>query len=446
MSTLKRSMFISSKAGDQEIPPFALWDQFDLDSVVQGFDETGHYYLLYQDDYDQRCFLQAVYFDRVLMKLRSNLLKIKFPDLQDESPSRTFFFDKHGAQVVHAIERYSKDNAGGIKCVDLYHLCFYNLLKTQCDHHIVIDQDQQADLSIQYADYESFSVVSFDYQCRDRGVTTLMVHAFNRLPSHDNNVTKQRVDLVHSSKGKIWHSKTILLDLKVCHLSCWSDPNLFLTRNMIYVYGKIVNKTLKVYEFDLNGQYVTSYSSPAPEDGINGLNHSSGILHYLSADENDDELKLVLKLQHGKVEAVVEWDNRAITRDFVQPDSREYFIFDGTLIRLGRIFAQYRYYKDNGLCQFRFVDLKTKETATEIDVPEDPVSYGKSNLNWNGREFSMTYYDNELLFKISRMKLKTDQITLKHFARLALLTSFSEEYLAQQKLPNSLFKYLGIDK
>uniref|UniRef100_A0A7M6DKP8 Uncharacterized protein n=1 Tax=Clytia hemisphaerica TaxID=252671 RepID=A0A7M6DKP8_9CNID len=442
MSTMKHCMFIPPEFGGKEISPFALWDQFDLDSVDQGFDETGQYYLLFQDDFDQMCIIQAVYFDHELLKLKSNLIEIKFPEIEVENPIRSFLFDKHGAQVVHAIQRYSKN---GVDRVDLYHFCFYGLLITKCDHHIEIDNSQKADLSLEYVRSERFSFVKFDYQCRHREVTTLMVHAFNRLPCHNNDRTKQRVDLIHTSNGKIWHSRTILLDLNVCirYISSFSDVNLFLTRDMLYVYGNIVNKTFKTWQFDLNGQYITSYCSLAPVDGINGLNHHNHYLHVLSSGENDDELRRILKLRHGKVEVLVEWDNGVLT-GFVQPDRRENFIVDGILNRFGQILAQYRIFKENGLCQFHFVDLKTNETVMEFCVPKDPMSYGNFNLNWNSREYSLTYFDNEHLFKVSR--INSHQITLKHFARLAVLTSFSEEYLAKQNLPKSLFDYLGIDK
>ena len=45
-----RCMFLPTGVVVQEIPPFVLWDQFDFDSVDQGFDETGQYYFLFQDD------------------------------------------------------------------------------------------------------------------------------------------------------------------------------------------------------------------------------------------------------------------------------------------------------------------------------------------------------------------------------------------------------------
>ena len=166
-------MFLPTEVG--EMPPLTLWDGFDFDSVDQGFDETGKYYLLFQD-FNQSCFLQVVYFDRDSMSLKSNLIKMKFPDFQDERLFiRRFFFDRHGAQAIHAIERYSKNIEGRdkIKRVDLYYYCFYDLLETKSDHDIMLEEDQKPNFSLKYSDEKRYEEVKFDYQCRDRGVTTL---------------------------------------------------------------------------------------------------------------------------------------------------------------------------------------------------------------------------------------------------------------------------------
>ena len=68
-------------------------------------------------------------------------------------------------------------------------------------------------------------------------------------------------------------------------------------------------------------------------------------------------------------------------------------------------------------------------------------------LNWNVREFAITYSNDGFYFKISRInEFGKNQMTLKQIARLAVLTSFSEEFLIQQNLPKSLFDYLGINR
>uniref|UniRef100_A0A7M5XI40 Uncharacterized protein n=1 Tax=Clytia hemisphaerica TaxID=252671 RepID=A0A7M5XI40_9CNID len=450
---------------DQNIQPFALWDQFDSDSVEQGFEESGQYYLIYQDDYKQRCFLQFVYFDRDLMTLKSNLIKMKFPNIQDRNFSRTFSFDKHGAQVVHAIIKYSKDSEGHqqLKCIDLYYFCFHDLLETKNDHDIFIEEDRKPDLSLEYPDTESYEEVKFDYESRDRGMTTLLVHSFNRFPDsidHEDTPKRQkicsecRVDLVQSSKGKIWHSKKISLDLSR------SNTNLFLTRDKIYAYGDVEDMVFKAYEFDLNGDYVTSYSATAPDHDSHILKQYRNTMHYITQTEviHQNESRpfqcyRVLKFKNGKVEVLAEWNDNTngdgLPRDFSDDDDSDcvFFRFVGILTRLGHLLAQYRIDRGNGLCEFQFINLKTKDTLIKFQISENPYLFeGKLNLSSNGREFSSMYHYDQKLFKVWKIDFKTGEILLKKFARLAVLTSFSEVYLIQQNLPKSLFDYLGIEK
>ena len=325
----------------------------------------------------------------------------------------------------------------------------------------MIEEDQKPDLTLKYSDEESYKEVRFDYQCRDRDVTTLLVHALNWFPDSDGNentvegqhvLSECRVDLVHSSNGKIWHSRKVLLDLSVCHLPDWGNIDLFLTRSKIYVHGTIGDMVFKAFEFDFNGKYITSYTANAPDNAFPVLNSFRGTMHYWSqTTDSDSEFQShrLLKFKNGKVEILAVWDDDTLNRDFFGPHKSEksYFYHDGIVTRLGHLLSHSRIFRDNGLCEFRFVDLKTKQTFIEFEVPDNPMSNGKFDLNSNGREFSILYYDDQLLLKISRTKiLRTDQMTLKQYAKLAVLTSFSEEYLIQQNLPNTLFEYLGIDK
>ena len=91
--------------------------------------------------------------------------------------------------------------------------------------------------------------------------------------------------------------------------------------------------------------------------------------------------------------------------------------------------------------------------SNEIDLnPEEELH--TISLNWNMKEFIYTGFhisnyeevgQDEMLIKVDNITFPND-ISLKHFARLAVLTSFSEEEISKQNIPNSLFHYLGIEK
>ena len=100
---------------------------------------------------------------------------------------------------------------------------------------------------------------------------------------------------------------------------------------------------------------------------------------------------------------------------------------------------------------FTTINLATGERMAEIkDVGIWLPTY---SVNWNIQEIDMTYFKKknvhlgkrEFYFKISRVQADEFQ-TLKHLARIAVLTSFTENYLKKQNLPESLFRYLGIEK
>ena len=104
----------------------------------------------------------------------------------------------------------------------------------------------------------------------------------------------------------------------------------------------------------------------------------------------------------------------------------------------------------------RFVDLNTGKTAIDYQFGER-VDFAE--MNWNMSEIALTKQleeyswdmlsDDEdeeeeapeLVFTVKRIKFH--DITLKHFARLASLKSFDENYL-NQCLPISQRKYLGL--
>ena len=76
------------------------------------------------------------------------------------------------------------------------------------------------------------------------------------------------------------------------------------------------------------------------------------------------------------------------------------------------------------------------------------------SLNWNNEEMASmhTIYagrgEKDTFFTMSRGSIlnKNKIESLKHLARLAVLTSFSYNQLLESNLPSLLFDYLGIGK
>ena len=88
---------------------------------------------------------------------------------------------------------------------------------------------------------------------------------------------------------------------------------------------------------------------------------------------------------------------------------------------------------ENGQKLMEFIDFRGKRKTYSV--------------NWNISEIGRTFYDSNrnFIFKISRLTT-SENMTLKHLARMAVLTSFGEDFLSNQNLPHTLFEYLGIKR
>ena len=186
-----------------------------------------------------------------------------------------------------------------------------------------------------------------------------------------------------------------------------------------------------------------------------GFNFSSSLsctvlIHFIivTANINSNLLNaypdklIIVKFKNGHVITVSELKEDELIQ---RSSDNEYISADVPVKRYGRFLMCYVYKDDDYCCKYKFIDSRSHKTIMDYEIPENQI-HGKVDLNWNEREFSYTYYEEGFHFKISRIKSRIDQRTLKHFARLAVLTSFSEEYLIQQNLPSTLFDNLGIDK
>ena len=107
------------------------------------------------------------------------------------------------------------------------------------------------------------------YNCRFGDKTILLVIAYyedvdeNFKPIHDPEIC---IDVVHTEKGKIWHSERVNLDLSMTVTDEWENydngiPEIQLTNDRIYVCDGRHNIRIapNVYEFDYKGNLLHSY-------------------------------------------------------------------------------------------------------------------------------------------------------------------------------------------
>eukprot|EP00111_Clytia_hemisphaerica_P012045 TCONS_00035404-protein len=124
------------------------------------------------------------------------------------------------------------------------------------------------------------------------------------------------------------------------------------------------------------------------------------------------------------------------------------------ILKFGRLLIPLLYEPDKSSTNFFLFDLNSNQISSEINVNSNDEMQ-RFSLNWNLKELVYTgfYVSNheeggqdEMLFKAHKIVSPNINLTLKCFARLAVLTSFSEEEIINQNLPESLFRFLGIEK
>ena len=104
--------------------------------------------------------------------------------------------------------------------------------------------------------------------------------------------------------------------------------------------------------------------------------------------------------------------------------------------------------------KFWLIDIEGRKKSEEIvfDTISKRSSGHTFSLNWNMEEAAITNLFQredgkyEMDFKIFRFDFVENGLSLKHLARLAVLTSYNEEDLVLQQLPTHLFEYLGVEK
>ena len=212
---------------------------------------------------------------------------------------------------------------------------------------------------------------------------------------------------------------------------------------------------MKMLEYDYTGKFLYSYTIEYPDSWENlfeCIKKSNLVLLFPEETKLEDLEIRVIKLDKGKTELVKEIKGIVSTNGEGEM-GKDYYIqnlvrkLDHLLVPVeseGKV-------EDVFHSEYMTIDLISKQVVHKV------VSYNKAcqtySLNWNSEEIGITYTvedsDSTLFFKMERNAIvegKDKMASLKHLARLAVLTSFSYNQLMEFNLPLSLFDYLGIEK
>ena len=172
----------------------------------------------------------------------------------------------------------------------------------------------------------------------------------------------------------------------------------------------------KLFEFDYSGVLMHSYSIPKASFHFRFIEDTKFLLLHCSIR--------IIKLGNGNHFTVKEI--QGFDDDQLNDQESTSFTVDYPIKRFGDIFIQ----------------LKTDQSIQLFQMRTEKLIFESSTLgflnrvhtlNWNLYEIGVTFskkaYDKELFIKILRSDTRGQQMSLKNFARLTVLTSFVRRYL-----------------
>lgn len=116
--------------------------------------------------------------------------------------------------------------------------------------------------------------------------------------------------------------------------------------------------------------------------------------------------------------------------------------------RLDRFYICYDIYQSLGFFCKAIIFLNIETGEIHLEIPCSNNRYDSLALNWNTTESAVAYVYRGYGFShvdITKPKINHVDFTLKHIARMAVLTSHSKEYLSKLNLPKIIVEYLGMD-
>ena len=198
----------------------------------------------------------------------------------------------------------------------------------------------------------------------------------------------------------------------------------------------------KIHEYNYSGRLINSYSieNDFLPCQFQYIDDATPVVTLFESNKLQDNFLRIVRLKDGKASVLAEFGDSVKS----ERASSDYKVFK-PLKRFGQFIWHFAI-KENEMLQqhsYSITSLHNGQKLVELmDFGAKQLTY---SVNWNISEIGRTFYDSSqnFVFKISR-RTTSENMTLKHLARMTVLTSFSEEFLSNRNLPQTLFEYLGI--
>ena len=248
------------------------------------------------------------------------------------------------------------------------------------------------------------------------------------------------------------HSNRILLGFAESIDLTKNWPRCFVVPDRIYFHADVealdprdenyVMGLEKIHEYNYSGRLINSYSieNDFLPCQFQYIDDATPVVTLFESNKLQDNFLRIVRLKDGKASVLAEFGDSVKS----ERASSDYKVFK-PLKRFGQFIWHFAI-KENEMLQqhsYSIASLQNGQKLLELmDFGTKQLTY---SVNWNMSEIGRTFYDSSqnFVFKISR-RTTSENMTLKHLARMTVLTSFSEEFLSNRNLPQTLFEYLGI--
>ena len=474
------SMFLPPDVQPKDIPVLSLGKGFNFDTHYEGyFDGTGKYFLICEcaDDKKKDVQVHIIYFNKKEMVLEQRILSIKYEN-GDYTNRRCFFKQKSG-NLYYVIETKSSGKLNA----HIYHYDIskfletniFGVLKTSRVSSVINGVFRKPDFTLQYSleDYNKL-----DYQI-NKDASELIVKAFHATEidltdqfgayTIDRFQPKCQIDVLHLVQdNQLYHS--LSKELNLTNMNCFNtetgdpennkSPWLLLTKDYFYFYNDDDDdddfRAFYVVQFNIDGTLKHTYKLTMPNfeiflgPEVEVLDEQRGLFFHICLFEGGRRTYL---FRDGKVSLVNE------AKDFKSDYLKDRLVncesnsSEGSITRFGRKFFPLYILEDP--TTYYLLDANGQYSDKElIKFDLDNIEH-ETSINWNLKEVGVTSFlqrhddperkDLEMFFGINHIEHPETKPTLKHLARIAVLTSFSEQCIKEQPLPSHLLTYLGIE-
>uniref|UniRef100_A0A7M5V1V9 Uncharacterized protein n=1 Tax=Clytia hemisphaerica TaxID=252671 RepID=A0A7M5V1V9_9CNID len=471
MNNIKKAMFVPQGTNVNKITTLCLGDRFEPILYTQGFYGTGEYFLLLEiddgmmfpisylvqtDDFKESTRIYVINFNKEQSEYERKFLNIDIQYSQSEVQKKKTKFDPSSGRFVHVVERIVDEEI----VLELYYINVGDYLTIQAKETTIKHNNVNLRLSYDARIYDGF-------KCEvDNNDTSLLIcKAFCNPVYLDDDTYRPWfcIDFICVDQSKLSHLRRLTFKLDVNVRAIPGFPKIQVFNDKIYYYKAVLldndydNEAYQIIEYNMDGKLVHRYKEIFPDDTSFKLEFVKGsallIIHY---PENRICIK---KVQDGQL--IILSDLRDTFKRFIDtPANNLHCSFDSlfNLQRFDQLLLGFSLYqgllyetKDQDRVTFATLNLKNGEKVTEIN--DSRMLMSSFSMNWNLEEAAVTFFDRSkpydrdgLFFKTYKVNETNPNISLKSLTRLALLTSFTPNYLLMQNLPSSLFHYLGLEK